>query len=351
MYVKSHDDAWLEREEASAREAVKLDSNSVVAHRALATALATRRDFQGSLSELARVCALEPADDDSYLRLARTYTRIGRPEEERKTYLEVIERRPHCWQPYWWLAVWHFRQGDVDASIGAYEKMIRRAPELHKGYSSLGGLLVLHGDYARAIDTLKLSVALRPTKVAFDNLGTAYFNSGRLAEAIDAYNQSFQFGFADYRSWLNLGDAYFWLRNRQDQAAEAYTQAVRLGRELALKHRREGNTFDAMIPANLATVFPKLGQPDSARLSLAVALNADSANSMVQYCAALTCWQLDQKQQGIAWLDRAVRGGYPVVWLKDSPVFHTWRMEPGFQALIADAGPPSRNASVEKGGR
>lgn len=351
MYVVTHDDAWLAKEEASAREAVGLDSNCAVAHRALATALATKRDFQGSLDELARTCALDPTDDDSYSRFARTYSRLGKPELEKETYRKVIAARPHCWQPYWWLAASYFRDGDVEGAIGAFEQMIRRAPDLHKGYSSLGGLLVLHGDYTRAIDTLKLSVALKPTKVAFDNLGTAYFNSGRLAESVDAYNQSFQFGFADYGSWLNLADAYYWLRNREDQAAEAYAQCVRLARELSSKNEREGHTFDVMIPANLATVFPKLGQPDSARASLGIALKADSTNSMVQYCAALTYWQLEEKSRGMAWLERAVRGGYPVVWLRDSPIFQPWRSEPGFQALIASAEPPSRSASNENGGR
>jgi tetratricopeptide (TPR) repeat protein len=351
MYGVTHDDAWLAKEEASAREAVSMDSNCVVARRALATALATKRDFQGSLDELARTCALDPTDDDSYSRFGRTYSRLGKPELEKETYRKVIAARPHCWQPYWWLAVSYFRNGEVEAAIGAFEQMIRRAPDLHKGYSSLGGLLVLRGDYTRAIDTLKLSVTLKPTKVAFDNLGTAYFNSGQLTESIDAYNQSFQFGFADYQSWLNLGDAYYWLRNREDQAAEAYAQAVRLGREQSATNERGGHTFDAMIPANLATVFPKLGQPDSARAFLGMALKADSSNSMVQYCAALTYWQLEEKPQGVAWLARAVQGGYPVVWLRDSPIFQPWRSEPGFQALIANAESPSRSTSNENGGR
>jgi tetratricopeptide (TPR) repeat protein len=213
-----------------------------------------------------------------------------------------------------------------------------------RGYSIWAHLL-LRGDYGRAIGTLRLSVSLRPTKAAFDNLGTAYFNSGRLAESIDAYNQSFQFGFASYESWLNLGDAYYWLRNRKDQASEAYAQAIRLGREATFTKAQPGHTFDPMIPANLATVFPKLGQPDSARAYLRLALEADSANSMVQCCDALTYWQLEERPQGLAWLERAVGGGYPTAWLRDSPVFHPWRSEPRFQALIADAGPRSTNAA------
>jgi tetratricopeptide (TPR) repeat protein len=198
---------------------------------------------------------------------------------------------------------------------------------------------VLRGDYAQAIDTLKLSLALRPTSGAFDNIATAYFNSKRLPEAIDAYNQSFQFGTAGYESWLNIGDAYFLLHDRGDQATEAYQQAVRLGREEISERSRKGKTADVMISANLATVFPKLGEPDSARVYLARAVSADSANPMVDYCAALTWWQLDRRDDAVAWLGKAVRGGYPVAWLRDSPVFEEWRSVPAFVALTGEAKP------------
>jgi hypothetical protein len=112
-----------------------------------------------------------------------------------------------------------------------------------------------------------------------------------------------------------------------------------------------GRSFNVMIPANLSTVYPKLGHADSARIYLRQALSADSTNSMVQYCAALTCWQLEEKGQAIAWLEKAVRGGYPVAWLRDSPVFQQWRDEQGFRALIADTHPVSQSASDKPGGR
>jgi tetratricopeptide (TPR) repeat protein len=143
--------------------------------------------------ETLRASQLDPTNDGIRSSLGRTYGLLGQPEREKEVYLTAIRERPHAWEPYWMLAVWHFRQGQVDESIRAYEDMIRRAPLLYKGYNSLGGVLVLRGDYVRAIETLKHSIALRPTKIAFDNLGTAYFNPGQLEKAIDAYNQSFQF--------------------------------------------------------------------------------------------------------------------------------------------------------------
>ena len=350
-YLVGDDRAWLERAEASAREAIALDSARAEPHRVLGSIMAEAKNAPASLAELVRVCALNPNDDDACYRLGRTHGRIGEPERERDTYLATIARRPHCWQPYWWLATWHFRQGHVEEAIRAYQEMIHRAPDLYRGYESLGGLLVLHGDYSRAIDSLHHSIALRPTKIAFDNLGTAYFNTGRFADAIAAYNQSFQFGFANYGSWLNLGDAYYWLRNRQDQAAEAYAQGIRLGREENRTRAQEGRTFDVMIPANLATVFPKLGRPDSARVYLHRALDADSTNTMVMYCAALTCWQLEEKDRAIKWLVKAVRGGYPAGWLRDSPIFREWRDQEGFRALIASAGPAQTPPPAEGGRR
>jgi eukaryotic-like serine/threonine-protein kinase len=346
------DASWLERAEASDRQAIALDSTRAEGHRALGLVLAAKKDAAGSLVELTSATRLNPTDDDTWLRLARAYDRLGQPAQERATYATVIARRPHCWPPYWWLATWEFREGHVEESIQAYDDMIHRAPDFYKGYSSLGAMLVLRGDYAHAVDTLKHSLALRPTRVAYDNLGTAYFNSGRLEEAVGAYNQSFQFGTPDYRSWLNLGDAYWWLRNRHDQAAEAYAQAVQLGREQTVARAKRGSSFDAMIPANLATVFPKLGQPDSARAYLSRALAADSMNSQVQVCAALASWQLSDKSRALVWLQKAVQGGYPIAWLRDSPVFQEWREEGAFRTLVASAVPePGTPAPSTGGGR
>ena len=340
LHLATKDPALLALAEGTAREAVGIDSARAEPHRVLAAVLAVERNQPEALEEYTRASRLDPSDDDSALKRARTYARLGQPELEKEAYLSTIARHPHWWQPYWWLATWHYREGNVDESIRAFEQMIQRAPDYYQGYSDLGGMLVLRGRYAQAIDTLKRSLALRPMKGAFDNLATAYFNSGRIPEAIDAYNQSFQFGTAGYESWLNLGDAYFWLRNRKDEAAGAYAQAVRLGRDEIRDRARDGRTADVMISANLATVFPKLGQPDSARLYIARAVSADSANPMVDYCAALTYWQLDRRDAAIGWLEKSVHRGYPVTWLRDSPIFREWRAVPAFGALVKEAGSP-----------
>ena len=337
---------WLANAEVSAREAIRLDSGHAEGHRILGSVLSSQKRLAEAVPEYTRASELDPTDDAARLALGKTYGRLGQPQREEAAYAAAFRRRPHDWRPHWWLGTWRYRHGHIDAAIGEFEAMTRCAPLLADGYAYLGGLLVLRGEYGKAISTLKQALALRPTEAAFDNLGTAYFNSGRLGEAADAYNQSLQFGFVNYRSWLNLGDAYYWQSGRRDQAAAAYAQGIRLAREELLARSQPGRTYDVTIAAALAPVFARLGEPDSARSYLAQALSADSSNSTVQCCAALTHWQLQDRDRALGWLARAVAGGYPTAWLKDSPMFRDWRPVAAFRALIAETGPaPQQNAS------
>src|SRR6185436_18033228 len=122
-------------------------------------------------------------------------------------------------------------------------------------------------------------------------------------------------------------------QGRKSDADSAYARAVRLGRETLAERSRLGRSYDAMIPANLAMVFARIGQPDSARSYLFRAVSADSTSPMVGYCAALTNWQLGERPRAIAWLRQSVHGGYPTAWLRDSPIFGEWRVVPEFRML------------------
>jgi len=105
-----------------------------------------------------------------------------------------------------------------------------------------------------------------------------------------------------------------------------------------------------LIPAQLAAALPKLGERDSARAMLRRSLALDSLNSRVQYQAALTLWQLGEREAALDWLRRAVAGGFPVVWLRDSPVHRDWRDVPGFRALVTSAPSAGASPTAGKGG-
>jgi serine/threonine-protein kinase len=355
-WVKSYQQAKeprrLEPAERSAREATEVDPDRPEGHRVLGETLVLLKRPREAEAAFRKACALDPARDEAWMGYGRSRRLLGDPAGERAIYEAAIASRPHAFRPRWWLAHWHVQQGHVDSAIAAYREMIRRAPDFSKGFSSLGGMLVQAGRYDPAIDTLRRALAIRPTANAYTNLGTAYFNTGRLNECVDAYNQAFQFGGDGYAHWFNLAEAYHWLKGRPDQATEGYANMVRLGRKQMQADAEEGKAPDPMIPANLATVFPKLGHPDSARFYLGRAIAIDSVNVLVRYRAALTHWQLGDRRRALDWLERAVAGGYPPAWLRDSPVHRDWRGEPRFTALLKDAGMAAvSNPSPGIGGR
>jgi tetratricopeptide (TPR) repeat protein len=188
--------------------------------------------------------------------------------------------------------------------------MIRRSPQFQTGYSSLGGLLVLRGDYGAAIDTLKLSIALRPDNVAFSNLGTAYFNSGRLEQAIDAYNQALQFGFADNYLVVQPGRCVL-LAARPARSGDG---SVRAG------HPTGAPGDGRPLPAGTEVRRPdpgehghRLPQARSARTAPGSTCRPRCARTartpMVQCNAALALWQLGDHARAIGWLERSVQGG------------------------------------------
>ena len=329
-------DAWLASADSSSRVSIALDTTRAEPHRARAMVFSLSKRPAEAAAEYRSAVERDSSDGDLLLLYARACAAAGDRERERRTYEAEIARRPHAWEPWWWLATWERRAGNLDEAIHCYREMIQRSPDFHRGYANLGGLLVLRGNYADAIDQLTHSVRLMPSPTAFGNLGTAYFNSGRFNDAVDAYNQSLQFGDSDYKTWENLGDAYLWLRGREQQASEAYSQATRLGRAQLVERARRGASIDASLLGDLAILFAHLDEPDSARAYLRSAIRADSASAEVQFSAALTHWTLHEPAEALTALEASVHAGYPIVWIRDSPVFREWHGQDRFRALVGD---------------
>lgn len=332
MYKATRDTTWLDRGETAARKAITLDNKFADAYKRLSFILWDKGRNDLAIEEMRKALAFDPLDYVAAANLGAYYRVSGLREEEERLYLQLAEARPHHWYPHWWLARAYYRQGRLRETREALEQVIRLAPDLYKGYQFLGALYVLDGNYEEAARNLEISISIYPTDEALSNLGVAYFNMRDFDRCIQTFNDAFDYAFADYEDWLNLGDAYYWAPGERDKAARAYDYAVRLGRESL-----SSDPSNSMIRANLAQIYPKVGRPDSAKVYIEEAITGDPDNPMVQYCAAVTYWQLDERDKALEWLGRSVAGGYPVSWLRDSPMFDEWRSEDRFQEIVRES--------------
>ncbi|MBU1700275.1 MAG: protein kinase [Candidatus Eisenbacteria bacterium] len=332
MYKAMGDAAWLGRGEQAAHRAISLDDSLGDAHKRLSFIYWDQGKRDLAAAEMNIALALDPYDDVALANLGLFYRVLECDDEEERVYLDAARLNPNHWAPQWYLAFRiYYRRGRIEEAREAFRQVVRLAPDLYKGYQALGGMQVLDGDYGEAAENLERSIALHPNAEALGNLGVTYFNTRDFDRCIQTFNEVFQYKFAEYQDWLNLGDAYYWAPDKRAKAVAAYVEAIRLG-------RRTLSTYPSnyMIYANLAQIYPKIDKPDSARICLEAALAGDPENPMIQFCAALTFWQLHESDKALDWLGKSVAGGYPVSWLRDSPIFDEWRPESRFQEIVKE---------------
>jgi len=328
---------------ADGRRALAADSSCAEAYRLMGLVYSRCGKPDSAAAALEMATRLNPADNTSFLGWARVYGHQGDIDAEEQVYRREVEAQPYGWRPLWSLAALLYKKGEFEEAEARSRAMIDLVPDYYLGYVYLGGLYVQQGRYADAVRSLERSIALRPTEEAVSNLGTAYFNQGDFDAAIRIFNSAFQYGFTNYLLWINLGDAYYWSPDRRDKAKDAYRQGIAEG-----NRSLQGRSYDVWILGNLAPVYARIGEPDSARAALARALDGNEGNPTFQYDAALTWWELGEPDTAVAWLGKAVAGGFPVRWIEDSPMFEAWHEVPEFRDLVNAAG--DTGAPGSKGG-
>src|SRR5262249_37844041 len=86
VYLLSREPEWLTSAEATAREAIRLDSSRAEGYRALGNALSSQRRLAEALPVFTRATELDATDDPTWLALGKTYGRLHQPDQERAVY-------------------------------------------------------------------------------------------------------------------------------------------------------------------------------------------------------------------------------------------------------------------------
>ena len=129
---------------------------------------------------------------------------------------------------------------------------------------------------------MEKSLSLRPTALAYSNLGLAYFYAGRYEEAAAQMEKARDLGPMDYLFWGNLADAYRVKAQWADMARGAYTKAVAMAEKERVKNRD-----DARLRSILARYYARLGRESAALPEIAEALRLSPQDVDVMYRSVL----------------------------------------------------------------
>lgn len=256
---------------ALAEEAIRLNPDLPEAHIVLGEALAAMSRFEDARLRFETALELRPSSAPATLGLAEALDRAGREPEALEAYEKAIELQPYYWGGYNKLAVFHLRRGRLDQARPWLEKVVELTPDTLRGRNNLGAIYVMEGEFEKAAEMFRESVAIRPNKGGYSNLGTALYYLGRYDEAADAFARATDLAPDDYLLWLNRGDAERWGRAGRAASAVSYGKAEALAVRAA-----EERSEDAWAHMAIGYARAKLGEPGgSAHVERALSLGGE----------------------------------------------------------------------------
>jgi eukaryotic-like serine/threonine-protein kinase len=327
-YQSSKNKSFIAKARQSCSQAVNLGNAGAAGHVCLGVLENGTGNYEKAVEEFTSAVQLDPSLDDGFIGLASAYERLGKLDDAEKTFKRVIDLRPQYWKGYNLLGIFYCRQSQYDQCAAMFRRVVELTPESFRGYANLGAAFLADGKYEQAIEPLKQSLVIRPTPGTYTNLGTAYFHLRRFTEAAQTYGEAARLNDQDYFLWGNLGEAYY-CSGDHAQADRAYRKAIALAED-ALKV----NPRSPEVLKDLANYHIMLGERSEAMARLNQALTYGKGDKEILFGAALIYNHAGEQGPALEWLNKAIRAGYSLATVRESPDLDNLRKDPRYQALL-----------------
>ena len=274
----SKDVSWVHRAERACREALRLDPHSTDVLMTLARVLIRTGHNADAVDTLQQSLALQTRSAEAYQLLALAYEKLGRYDEAERAFRETIALQPGYWGAINGYGVLLFKQGKYAQARDQWQRVLELTPDNTQGIYNLAAAQTLLGDFERAAELYRRSIAVLPTATAWTGLGTVLFYLDHLAEAEEAFTSATQINPLEPIMWGNLADAERWMNASAARSRQHFDRAIELARE-----QLELNPENAQMWRHLALWLAKVGEIGDALRALerASALAPEDARMLV----------------------------------------------------------------------
>jgi tetratricopeptide (TPR) repeat protein len=336
LYGLRRDPAALDLARGNCDRSLVLDGRLVEGHLARAILLENTGDESGALDEFAQALALDPSNSDTLLLQAGVFTRLNRWEDAQKAYRRVLSERPNSWVTYNQLGFALHQEGKYQDAIKAFRAASLAAPNSSLPLSNLGGEYLQVGDFPQATEALKKSLSLQPSDLAAANTSLALRYQSRYQEALPFALKAVELNPAEDTNWLELGDCYSSLRNRENEAKSAYRRAA----QETERHLQTDATNGASWMM-LALYRVKSGSPETALalVQKAESLGAGDLDSQIYKVRILEL--LGRRDQALATLAACFRKSPTSLQMPPFPDMQSLRKDPRYRQMLRSASAPT----------
>jgi serine/threonine-protein kinase len=322
------DETWLQKADAGAQQALKLNDQLALSQVAVAAARAGQGRFDEAIAACEQALRLDPSNYFAWYVKAETLRHARRYQAARETLAGATRRFPRERVFLDELGSIEYEQAHYAAAEQVFRRSIALEPDAVIAYANLSAALMREDRADAAARVLQQGLQLRPNARLYTNLGNILFLRGDYVGAADAFENAVSPVHGDpgsYFKWANLGDTLLWIPGRAQEARQAYDRARRL---LAPRLDRAPN--DVVLVSRMSLYTARAGDKINA-LSLvdhAIKLAPDSAD--VQFRAGLTYELLGQRSRALAAITRALHLGYPLKYVEAEPDLVALRRDPGY---------------------
>jgi serine/threonine-protein kinase len=322
------DETWLQKADASAQQALRLDDQLALAHVAAAAVRAGQGRFDDAIAACDRALRLDPTNHFAWYIKAETLRHARRYADARATLAEATRRFPRERVFVDELGSVEYEQGNDAAAEQLFRRSIALEPDAAIAYANLAGILLRENRADEAARVLQQGLQLHPNVSLYINLGNVLFQRGDYVGAADAFENAVSPSHGDpraYLNWANLGDTLLWIPGRATEARQAYDKARRL-----LAPRLERAPNDVLLVSRMGLYSARAGDTDRALELAARAITLAPDSPDIQFRAGLSYELLGKRTLALAAITKAVRLGYPSRFVEAEPDLVALRRDPGY---------------------
>ncbi|MFZ6710227.1 protein kinase domain-containing protein [Undibacterium sp. TC9W] len=311
------DEVLLQKAEASAQQALKLNDKLAFSHAALARVNAQLGKYELALSSFERALALDPDNIFASYGKANAFRKMRRYEDAINFAKAGLEKFPKERIFAEELGGAYFAQAKYAEAEKFFRLSINIQPDSVFAYSNLNNALVRQNRDDEGLQVLQQGLLVRPSALLYSSLGTALFKKRDYVGAAEAFELAVtpdkgNPGF--YLGWSNLGDSLLWIPGRKNDAKKAYTKA----REL-LAQRLMLIPNDATMVSRYGLYSARIDEKKDAEEYVLKSIQLAPKDANVHFRAGLAYEILGKRDNALTEIASSINFGYSIKSIESEP--------------------------------
>ncbi len=324
----NRDESWLQKADAAAQQALKLDNQLALTHVAMGRVADAQQKYALALQEYERALQLEPSNLLASTGKIAILRHLSRVDEAIALARKGVQQFPQESLMLDELGLSYYVNNNFPAAEQAFRQSIQLHPDSAFAYANLYAVLLQQNRLDDAMRVLQDGLLVRPSAMLYGNLGTALFQRGDYIAAAEAFENAVSPTKGNpsyYLNWANLADTLLLIPGRAEETRHAYRKASNLaGQQLAK------NPNDFTLVSRQGLYAARLAEKAQAETLLKRALQLAPNDANVHFRAGLAWELLGMRQNALQQLASAKKLGYPAHLIDAEPDLFALRRDPAY---------------------